>query len=133
MQEVGRDDKPSAVPCRITVVNAEGALVTTGAASGPGLAVRPGVLYTADGKARFGLPAGDYTVYAGRGFEYGIDSVRLSLAAGDSVRKVLRIRREDDYDPALLRAAEEQLELEEARLLRACHGPGPKPSARRPP
>ncbi len=82
------------VPCRITVVNDKGALVTTGAVSGDGLAVRPGVIYTRDGKARFGLPAGDYTVFAGRGFEYAVDSVAVSLRAGDSARKSLTLRRE---------------------------------------
>jgi hypothetical protein len=57
--EVGPEDKPVAVPCRITVLNDCGALMSLGAVSGKGLAVRPGVIYTADGKARFGLPAGD--------------------------------------------------------------------------
>src|SRR5262249_29933577 len=86
--------QPTPVPCRLTVLDARGALMTVGAASGQGLAVRPGVLYTADGKARFGLPAGEYTLYAGRGFAYGIDSVRLSVRAGDTLRKTLMIRRE---------------------------------------
>lgn len=82
------------VPCRLTVLNARGALATTGAASTDRLAVRPGVIYTADGTARFGLPAGDYTVHAGRGFEYGIATVRLSLKPGDVARKELTVRRE---------------------------------------
>jgi hypothetical protein len=86
--------KPAPVPCRITVLNDRGALMTTGAASTERLAVRPGVIYTSDGTARFGLPAGDYTICAGRGFEYGIDSVRISLKPGDTVRKTLTIRRE---------------------------------------
>jgi hypothetical protein len=89
VQEAGRP-----LPCRITVVNDQGALMTVGASSGQGLAVRPGVVYTATGKARFGLPAGHYTLYAGRGFEYGIDSARLALRPGDVVHQPLRIRRE---------------------------------------
>ena len=48
--------------------------MTVGAKSGDGLAVRPGVVYTGNGRAAFGLPAGKYTVYAGRGFAYSIDS-----------------------------------------------------------
>ena len=52
------------------------------------------MIYTADGTAKFGLPAGDYTIHAGRGFEYGIDTVRVSLKPGESVRKELVIRRE---------------------------------------
>src|SRR5262249_28143902 len=85
-------DRP--VPCRITVVNSRGALLSTGAGSDGHLAVRPGVIYTGDGHARFGLPAGDYTVYAGRGFEYGIASVAVSLKPGEVVTKKLSIRRE---------------------------------------
>jgi hypothetical protein len=83
-----------AVPCRLTVVNAHGALMTVGAVWQKHLAVRTGVIYTATGQARFGLPAGDYTVYAGRGFDYSVDSVRVSLKAGDTVKKTLTIRRE---------------------------------------
>jgi hypothetical protein len=74
VREAGPAGQTAPVPCRITVVNREGALVTVGATSGPGLAVRPGVLYTADGTVWFGLPARDYTLYAGRGFEYGVAS-----------------------------------------------------------
>jgi hypothetical protein len=86
------------IPCRITILNDQGALMTVCVAPGDGLAVRPGVVYTADGKARFGLPAGDYTIYAGRGFAYGIDSARVSLRAGDTARKTLTIRREVPTD-----------------------------------
>jgi hypothetical protein len=82
------------VPCRLTVLNAQGALMTLGARSGEGLAVRPGVIYTRDGKAAFGLPAGTYTIYAGRGFEYGIDSATVTVRPGDRFHKSLTIRRE---------------------------------------
>jgi hypothetical protein len=92
--EVGLPGKPVPVPCRITVLNDQGALQAVGAASGERLAVRPGVLYSGDGKARFGLPAGVFTLYAGRGFAYGSDSVRVTLQPGDVVRKTLSIRRE---------------------------------------
>jgi hypothetical protein len=92
--DAGEADRPTPLPCRLTVLDARGALAAVGAASGGHLAVRPGVIYTGTGQARFGLPAGDYTVYAGRGFAYGIDSARLSLRPGDHVRKTLSIRRE---------------------------------------
>ena len=82
------------VPFRLTILNARGSLATTDAKSTDRLAVRPGVIYTADGAARFGLPAGEYTLHAGRGFEYGIATVKLSLKPGDRVRKELTIRRE---------------------------------------
>jgi hypothetical protein len=82
------------LPCRLTVLNAQGALTTVGARSGDQLAVRPGVVYTGTGRATFGLPAGSYTVYAGRGFAYGIDSATFTVKPGDKVRKTLTIRRE---------------------------------------
>lgn len=81
-------------PCRITILSARGALTTTGATSTEKLAVRSGVIYTADGTAKFGLPAGEYTIHAGRGFAYGIDTVRVSLKSGENVRKELAIKRE---------------------------------------
>ena len=82
------------LPCRLTILGPNGALAMVGATSNDHLAVRPGVIYTGTGTARFGLPAGEYTVYVGRGFEYGIDSVRLTVKPGDSIRKTLSIRRE---------------------------------------
>ena len=42
-------------PARITVLNRDGALQSVGAASNDHLAVRPGIVYTADGRAPFGL------------------------------------------------------------------------------
>jgi hypothetical protein len=94
LQEVGLPGKPAAIPGRFTILTRGGALMTVGAASEGGLAVRPGVVYTGTGKARFGLPAGDYTIHAGRGFAYGIDTVRLTLKAGDRVSRTLSIKRE---------------------------------------
>lgn len=92
-------DRMTPLPCRVTIVNELGARVAVGAssvgASSQGrLAVRPGVIYTGNGHARFGLPAGEYTVYAGRGFEYSLDSVRISVKPGDLIRKTLHLRRE---------------------------------------
>jgi hypothetical protein len=88
------EDPDHALPCRITVLNAQGALMSVGAQSGGELAVRPGVVYTGSGRATFGLPAGKYTIYAGRGFAYGIDSTSLVLREGETVQKTLSIRRE---------------------------------------
>ncbi len=87
-------DKAAPLPCRITIVNGQGALMSVGATSGPGLAVRPGVIYTADGRAKFGVPAGAYTLFAGRGFAYGLDSTQIEVRPGDRVQKRLAIRRE---------------------------------------
>jgi len=82
------------LPCRLTILNAQGSLMSVGAQSGGRLAVRPGVVYTSNGRATFGLPAGQYTVFAGRGFEYSVDSATFSLKEGDKVHKQLAIRRE---------------------------------------
>lgn len=81
------------VPCRLTILNGDGALMSCGAKSDDHLAVRPGVVYTSTGLARFGLPAGSYTVYAGRGFAYSLDSARIEVKPGDRLRKSLSIRR----------------------------------------
>jgi hypothetical protein len=87
-------DTKERLPSRITILNAKGALQTPGAASNDHLAVRPGTIYTANGKARFGLPSGRYTIYAGRGFEYSLDKTEIELSAGDAVKRTMLIRRE---------------------------------------
>ena len=82
------------LPCRITITDASGTLHPVGGASNSAQAIRPGFLYTATGKAQFGLPAGEYVLYANRGTEYGVDSVRIFLKPGDHVEKKLFIRNE---------------------------------------
>jgi hypothetical protein len=82
------------LPCRLTIVNGNGVLMTVGAVSGNQLAVRPGVIYTGTGRARFGLPAGEYTVFAGRGFAYGLDFIEIKLRPGEVLQKKMTIRRE---------------------------------------
>ena len=82
------------LPARITVTGPGGVLPPVGASTGGQLAVRTGVVYTGNGRAAFGLPAGTYRIYAGRGFEYGLDSVDLVLKPGDRVQKKLIINRE---------------------------------------
>ncbi|HUG91384.1 MAG TPA: CehA/McbA family metallohydrolase [Planctomycetaceae bacterium] len=75
-----QEDGP-VVPCRITILNSDGALQTVGAASNDSMAVRPGVIYC-NGKATFGLPAGEYTLIVGRGFEYGAGGIKMQLERG---------------------------------------------------
>lgn len=82
------------LPARITIVDAAGSLQSVGAASDDRQAVRPGLVYTADGRTRFGLPAGTYTIYAGRGFEYSLASEEIAVSHGETVRRTLSIRRE---------------------------------------
>ncbi|HXT60554.1 MAG TPA: CehA/McbA family metallohydrolase [Pirellulales bacterium] len=87
-------DSGRPLPARLTIVDEHDSLCSVGAESSLRLAVRPGVVYTADGRAEFGLPAGKYRLYAGRGFEYGIDEKTIELAVGDRRDVRLAIRRE---------------------------------------
>ncbi|HZE98140.1 MAG TPA: CehA/McbA family metallohydrolase [Planctomycetota bacterium] len=83
------------VPCRITIVDdTVEALVPLTAPAGQRIAVRPGVVYTADGKAKVHLPGGRYRVHAGRGFEYSVATESLSIDPGESRSLSLKIRRE---------------------------------------
>src|SRR5262245_3580143 len=61
------------LPCRITVVDDRGQPAPLRADRSAKLAVRPGVVYTPDGRAEVELAPGRYTVYASRGFEWGVD------------------------------------------------------------
>jgi hypothetical protein len=84
----------TSIPAKLTIVNSDGVLQPVGAQSINQLAVRPGYVYTGNGQATFGLPAGSYIIYASRGFEYGIDSVNLQIKAGDRIQQKLEISRE---------------------------------------
>src|SRR5690606_12318621 len=53
-----RGEGETPMPARITIVDGTGALQETGAESGGLLKVRPGVVYSGDGRARIPLPAG---------------------------------------------------------------------------
>jgi hypothetical protein len=64
-----------ALPCRISVLDEAYELVDFQLAPSKQLAIRKGVVYTATGEAKIGLPPGRYRVYATRGMQY-------SLAAG---------------------------------------------------
>lgn len=85
-------DRP--IPARITILNEKGALQMVQAEDSPTLAVRPGTVYTADGRARFSLPAGTYTILAGRGFEYSLVSAAVTVDDGEAIERTLAIRRE---------------------------------------
>ena len=84
------------IPSRITVANDQGALVSLANGSGPHYAVRPGVVYTDGAPVRLKLPAGRYVIYAGRGFEYSVASVNVTLGPGANAPRRLEIRREVD-------------------------------------
>lgn len=93
-------DTPSSspLPCRITVINADGAMQMLGAESNEYLAVRPGIIYSSTGRATFGLPAGRYTLYAGRGFEYSLAQSELLVEPGMTIQRKLEISREVPTD-----------------------------------
>ncbi len=94
---VSNRDTQAALPCRITVADAQGALAALSCdPARTNLAVRPGVVYTSDGSADIALPAGDYTIYATRGFEYGVAEQKVSVRDGSSEDIHLKIRREVD-------------------------------------
>ena len=85
----------AALPCRLTVVDAKSnSLILLGAKSNDQLAVRAGVIYTLDGTATFGMRAGRYRLWAGRGFEYGLTETTFELEAGASKEIALKLRRE---------------------------------------
>ena len=85
----------SALPARVTLVDAAGQLAPLYFAVGPLVAVRPGVIYQADGAARFELARGSYTVHATRGPEWSLASAPLELDAGGA-RLDLTLTREVD-------------------------------------
>lgn len=92
--EVVDADSGQRLPCRLTITDAAGSLPHLGAVSSDRLVVRPGVIYSAEGRAKFGLPAGRYRIQAGRGFEYSLAETDCDLKPGDTITRQLKIRRE---------------------------------------
>lgn len=73
-------------PCRFTIVDQTGDLAALQPAmtnSAP-IAVRPGVVYAATGRARVGLLPGTYTVFASRGFEYSVATQTVTVVSGQT-------------------------------------------------
>jgi hypothetical protein len=64
------------VPSRITIVDSNRSLVPIFDYGDTNLATRPGVVYTATGRARFRTLVGKYTLYATRGPEYTLAVAR---------------------------------------------------------
>jgi hypothetical protein len=87
-------DSARGVPCRITVVDEHKSLVPLTVPPRSNLAARTGVVYTPDGQAEIEVASGKYTVYAARGFEYGVDHATVIVAGGESAAVGLKIRRE---------------------------------------
>ncbi len=83
------------LPCRVTIVDAEGALIALrpGATNQTEVAARAGVLYLREGSTRVGLLPGTYTVFASRGFEYSVATQSVTVASGETKPVALAIRR----------------------------------------
>ncbi len=84
------------IPCRITLVDEQKALFPIHPMENQNLAVRPGTIYTGNGKATFGLPEGTYHLYASRGFEYNVAQRKLVVKSGQDQDIHLRIQHEVD-------------------------------------
>lgn len=90
----GKDDRP--MPARITVVDAQGRLTKLYDVRTPTNAVRPGILYTLGTGDLFSLPAGNYTLYATRGMEWGVAKQSIVVESGQKQTHTLVISREVD-------------------------------------
>jgi len=86
----------SALPARVSFVDAAGAPVEIYYAESPRSAVRAGVIYVGDGEVALELPPGEYTSYATRGFEWSSSKVALKLERGVPARVEHTLRRELD-------------------------------------
>jgi hypothetical protein len=84
------------LPSRLTVTRPDGTLVALSGSPENEVAVRPGVVYTRQGKATLSLPAGEYVVHAGRGFEWGLARATVRVAPGSSQDLGLSLVREVD-------------------------------------
>ena len=84
------------LPARLTILNQQGALQTTGNVSNEHLAVRAGTIYTSTGRAKVLLPSGSYRIIAGRGFEYSINTADLTLRDGQVSKRQFVISRQVD-------------------------------------
>lgn len=82
------------LPARLTIVNQHGSLQSV-LCDEEDIALRAGVLYSAT-PASVRIPAGTYTLYAGRGFEYSVDSLRITLRPGEHAKRRFVLRREVD-------------------------------------
>ena len=83
-----------AIPTRLTLTKPDGTLQPMLAEPAGGVALRVGVCYTGDGKAQLSLPAGDYVLHAGRGFEWSVARTEIRLIEGETKPVTLKLLRE---------------------------------------
>ena len=83
------------LPCRVTILDSTGALAALASPhEAPQQALRPGVIYTGNGRASCELLPGNYTIYASRGFEWSVAEHHVDVTAGVPAEVVLALRRE---------------------------------------
>lgn len=85
-----------AIPCRLTLTRTDGTLQPLRAEPTGDVATRVGVVYAKHGKTTLFVPPGDYVLHAGRGFEWCVESQKLSLKHGDTQEVKLALKREVD-------------------------------------
>lgn len=98
LQLTASDEQGEPIPCRFTILNEHGSLAVVGAESNDSLAVRSGVVYSSTGTADVGVRSGDYTILCGRGFEYSLNRVEITAAAGDRQQHEFSLRRVVDTE-----------------------------------
>ncbi|MFN0077967.1 MAG: CehA/McbA family metallohydrolase [Prosthecobacter sp.] len=84
------------LPSRLTLTRKDGTLQPLRAEPVGDVAVRTGVVYTKNGRVTIYVPPGEYVLHAGRGFEWGVERVKLSLKAGDAKDVSVKLRHEVD-------------------------------------
>src|SRR4051794_22624607 len=92
--QVTSSESQVGLPCRLTIVDQQGALAALHVAPSPEIAARPGVVYTGNGKATVGLWPGTYIVYASRGFEFSLSSNSISVGSGETKALRMSLERE---------------------------------------
>ena len=92
--EVAVREEGKPVPCRITITDDQAALAALHVAESQTTAARPGVVYSADGRATIGLRPGTYTVFASRGPEYNVATQTVAVTEGKAPRLEMILARE---------------------------------------
>lgn len=94
--EVTADGSGVPIPCRLTLTRPDGSLQPLLAAPRESTAARTGVVYTRDGRTVISVPAGEYVLHAGRGFEWSVATQRITVKEGESTTVTLALKREVD-------------------------------------
>src|ERR1044071_7018916 len=82
------------VPCRITITRRDFTLAAIMAKPGQNIAIRPGVIYSGNGRAQVGIVSGRYAVFASRGPEYSVATRDIKVRAGQISKVALSLKRE---------------------------------------